>query len=80
MSRVGNSLDNREIEYFFSILKTEIFPNFCKRVKLLTFNELKNEIKEFIDWYNNDRFMKKLDLKTPQQMWDVYKNNKFIGV
>ncbi|ADV34205.1 Uncharacterised protein (plasmid) [Mesomycoplasma conjunctivae] len=80
MSRVGNSLYNREIEYFFSILKTEIFPNFCKRVKLLTFNELKNEIKEFIDWYNNDRFMKKLDLKTPQQMWDVYKNNKFIGV
>ncbi|RMX34492.1 IS3 family transposase [Mycoplasmopsis fermentans] len=69
MSRVGNSLYNREIEYFFSILKTEIFPNFCKRVKLLTFNELKNEIKEFIDWYNNDRFMKKLDLKTPRQMW-----------
>ncbi|WAM05566.1 hypothetical protein OM999_04470 [Mycoplasmopsis cynos] len=28
MSRIGNSLDNREIEYFFSILKSEIFPDF----------------------------------------------------
>ncbi|WAM11055.1 hypothetical protein ONA00_00800 [Mycoplasmopsis cynos] len=28
MSRIGNSLDNREIEYFFSILKSEIFLTF----------------------------------------------------
>ena len=31
MSRIGNSLDNREIEYFFSIFKTEIFPNFYNK-------------------------------------------------
>nr|WP_318029336.1 hypothetical protein [Mycoplasmopsis bovis] len=30
MSRIGNSLDNREIEYFFSVLKTEMFENFEK--------------------------------------------------
>ena len=43
MSRVGNSLDNREIEYFFSILKTEIFLFFNKKVRTLTFNELKEK-------------------------------------
>lgn len=77
MSRIGNSLDNREIEYFFSILKTEIFPNFYQNVKTLTFIELKNKIKEFIDWYNNERFLKKFNLKTPQELWDVYNNKNF---
>jgi hypothetical protein len=77
MSRIGNSLDNREIEYFFSILKTEIFPNFYQTVKTLTFIELKNKIKEFIDWYNNERFLKKFNLKTPQELWDVYNNKNF---
>ena len=43
MSRVGNSLDNREIEYFFSILKTEFFLFFNKKVRTLTFNELKEK-------------------------------------
>lgn len=40
MSRVGNSLDNWEIEYFFSMLKTEIFPIFQQKVRTLTFDEL----------------------------------------
>ena len=76
MSRIGNSLDNREIEYFFSILKSEIFPNFYQITKMLTFSEIKEKIKEFIKWYNNERFMQKFNLKTPQQMWEVYiKNN-----
>ncbi|KDE42713.1 integrase [Metamycoplasma hyosynoviae] len=74
MSRIGNSLDNREIEYFFSILKTEIFPEFYQKVKTFTFNELNEIIKKFIDWYNNERFMKKFDLKTPRELWEIYKN------
>ncbi|MDC8912075.1 IS3 family transposase, partial [Metamycoplasma hyosynoviae] len=74
MSRIGNSLDNREIEYFFSILKTEIFPEFYQKVKTFTFNELNEIIKKFIDWYNNERFMKKFDLKTPHELWEIYKN------
>nr|WP_307924702.1 DDE-type integrase/transposase/recombinase [Mycoplasmopsis bovis] len=40
MSRIGNSLDNREIEYFFSVLKTEMFENFEKSVKKMTLKEL----------------------------------------
>ncbi|ASI54028.1 IS3 family transposase [Metamycoplasma hyosynoviae] len=74
MSRIGNSLDNREIEYFFSILKTKIFPEFYQKVKTFTFNELNEIIKKFIDWYNNERFMKKFDLKTPHELWEIYKN------
>lgn len=74
MSRIGNSLDNREIEYFFSILKTEIFPNFYEKVKTLTFKELNETLKNFIDWYNNERFIKKFDLKTPHELWEIYKN------
>ncbi len=40
MSRIGNSLDNREIEYFFSVLKTEMFENFEKSVKKMTLKNL----------------------------------------
>ena len=72
MSRVGNSLDNREIEYFFSILKTEIFPIFQQKVKTLTFDELREKIGQFINWYNNERFIKKFNLKTPHDLWEVY--------
>lgn len=49
MSRIGNSLDNREIEYFFLILKSEIFPNFNKSCQELTFSELLRKIKEYIN-------------------------------
>ncbi|VEU62506.1 Uncharacterised protein [Mycoplasmopsis bovirhinis] len=51
MLRIGNSLDNREIEYFFSILKSEIFPNFEQTCKRFTFIEI-SKIKEFRNWYN----------------------------
>ena len=72
MSRIGNSLDNREIEYFFSILKTKIFPIFQQKVRILTFGELREKIDQFINWYNNERFIKKFNLKTPHELWEVY--------
>ncbi len=46
MSRIGNSLDNREIEYFFSVLKTEMFENFEKSVKKMTLKELERHKKK----------------------------------
>lgn len=49
MSRIGSSLDNRESEYFFSILKSEMFINFEKKVKEITFSQLKESIKNFIE-------------------------------
>ncbi|WP_170177219.1 DDE-type integrase/transposase/recombinase, partial [[Mycoplasma] falconis] len=70
MSRIGNSLDNREIEYFFSIIKTEHLYNL--EIKRMTFVELKESIKSYIEWYNNERLQSNLNWKTPQQCWDVY--------
>lgn len=49
MSRVGNSLDNREFEYFFSILKNQISPIFHQNVKTLRFDELRERIEKFIN-------------------------------
>lgn len=57
MSRKGNCLDNAIIENFFGILKSELF--YLK--KYSSINQLKKEIIEYIDYYNNDRI--KLNLK-----------------
>ena len=51
MSRKGNCLDNAIIENFFGTLKSELF--YIKKFR--TIEELKNEIKQYIDYYNNDR-------------------------
>ena len=57
MSRKGNCLDNAIIENFFGILKSELF--YLKKYSFV--NQLKQEIIEYIDYYNNDRI--KLNLK-----------------
>lgn len=57
MSRKGNCLDNAIIENFFGILKSELF--YLK--KYTSINQLKQEIIEYINYYNNDRI--KLNLK-----------------
>ena len=57
MSRKGNCLDNAIIENFFGILKSELF--YLKKYQSIT--ELKHEIKEYINYYNNERI--KLNLK-----------------
>lgn len=57
MSRKGNCLDNAVIENFFGILKSELF--YLKKYDSI--DQLKKEIKEYINYYNNDRI--KLNLK-----------------
>ncbi|MEN9908873.1 MAG: hypothetical protein RLZZ540_2022 [Bacteroidota bacterium] len=57
MSRKGNCLDNAIIENFFGTLKSELF--YLK--KYSSINQLKKEIIEYINYYNNDRI--KLNLK-----------------
>ena len=58
MSRRGNCYDNAMAENFFSILKTEcIYRN-----KLKTFDEAKQLIDEYIDFYNNERIQTKTSL------------------
>lgn len=57
MSRKGNCLDNAVIENFFGILKSELF--YLKKYESI--NQLKCEIIDYINYYNNDRI--KLNLK-----------------
>jgi len=57
MSRKGNCLDNAIIENFFGIIKSELFY----LEKFSSVNSLKEQIKKYINYYNNDRI--KLNLK-----------------
>lgn len=57
MSRKGNCLDNAIIENFFGIIKSELF--YLKKYDSIV--QLKEEIKEYINYYNHDRI--KLNLK-----------------
>ena len=62
MSRKGNCLDNSPIESFFGHLKDEIDYKDCKN-----FSELKNKIKKYIYYYNNERPQWGLKQKTPAE-------------
>ena len=61
MSRKGNCIDNCVMENFFGILKQEIYYGNT----FYSFDELKNEIKKFIQYYNNKRTKQKLGYFSP---------------
>ena len=61
MSRKGNCLDNAIIENFFGILKSELF--YLKKYKSI--EQLKQEIEEYINYYNNDRIKSNLNKMSP---------------
>ncbi|WP_198514020.1 DDE-type integrase/transposase/recombinase [Williamsoniiplasma luminosum] len=63
MSRIGNSLDNREVEYFFSCLKGEYLNHI--KTKTMGLEEIHKHIAEYIEWYNSKRIQKRLNWKTP---------------
>jgi len=63
MSRKGNCWDNAIIENFFGILKSELF--YLK--KFNSVEELKNEIKQYIYYYNNERTKSNLNKMSPIQ-------------
>jgi putative transposase len=63
MSRKGNCLDNAVVENFFGILKSEL-------VYLQDFNSMahfREELIEYMDYYNNQRIKVKLKGLTPAQ-------------
>jgi putative transposase len=63
MSRKANALDNACAESFFSFLKAE-----RKELKVVKdMEEAKQIIREYIDYYNNDRIQGVLDYRTPKQ-------------
>ena len=71
MSRKGNCLDNAIIENFFGTLKSELF--YLKKYKSI--NELKQEIIEYIKYYNNERIKSNLNKMSPIQYRAHYYQN-----
>lgn len=63
MSRVGKCIDNGPMEGFFGTLKSEMF--YGKRFESL--ETLKDRIVEYIDFYNNRRYQKKLGCLAPME-------------
>lgn len=61
MSRKGNCLDNAIIENFFGILKSELF--YLKKYNSII--QLKEEIQDFIYYYNNQRIKSRLNKMSP---------------
>ena len=61
MSRVGRCIDNGPMEGFFGIIKSEMYH-------LNKYNDievLKNDIDNYISFYNNERYQTKLKGMSP---------------
>jgi putative transposase len=71
MPRKGNCLDNAIIENFFGTLKSELF--YIKKFR--TIEELKHEIKRYINYYNNKRIKSNLNKMSPIQYRAHYYQN-----
>ncbi len=63
MSRKGNCYDNCIIETFFGRLKNEMYYG-CEK-EYGTFDEFAKAIKEYIDYYNNERIQAKTNWMPP---------------
>jgi transposase InsO family protein len=61
MSRVSRCIDNGPMESFWGMMKSEMF--YVKKFK--TYEELEAAIVEYIDYYNNHRYQKRLNRMTP---------------
>ncbi len=61
MSRVGKCIDNGPMENFWGIIKEEMY----RLSSYETFEELKNDIKQYIEFFNTKRVTLKMGLKIP---------------
>lgn len=61
MSRVSRCIDNGPMEAFWGMLKSEMY--YLKTFH--TYEELKQAVTEYIDYYNGSRYQKRLDCMTP---------------
>ena len=61
MSRKATCADNAAMENFFGILKQEMYYG----EELIPYEELKNKITRYINYYNNERIKQKLDYMSP---------------
>jgi transposase InsO family protein len=63
MSRKGNCYDNSVIENFFGVLKTEFYNN----QSFSSVEDFKNELTNYIEYYNHQRIKGKLKGLSPVQ-------------
>lgn len=66
MSRVGNSLDNRPIEFFWSNIKEECINQIPYEQR--TYDVVFRKIKEYINWYNHHRRQSCLNQLAPSMV------------
>ena len=62
-SRKGNCMDNSLMENFFGILKNEMFYGHESEFESL--NNLKENIEDYIKWYNKERINEKRNGLSP---------------
>jgi transposase InsO family protein len=70
MSRISRCIDNGPMEAFWGMLKSEMY--YLKTFN--SYNELKQAIIDYIDYYNNGRYQKRLNCMTPLEYRDYLKN------
>jgi len=63
MSRIACCVDNGPMEAFWGTLKSEMY--YLK--KFNTYEELEAAVTEYIDYYNNHRYQKRLNCMTPME-------------
>ena len=68
MSRKGNCWDNACMEHFFGTLKVESGYDDLLKSGLLSYEETKKLIDDFIYYYNNERIQQNLGWKTPSEI------------
>jgi putative transposase len=61
MSRVSRCIDNGPMEAFWGMMKSEMYY----LNKFNTYEELEAAVREYIDYYNNYRYQKRLNCMTP---------------
>jgi len=71
MSRVARCIDNGPMEAFWGMLKSEMY--YLK--KFNSYEELEKAIIDYIDYYNNHRYQKRLECMTPLEYREYLKGN-----
>lgn len=72
MSRRGNCWDNAPQESFFGHMKDEMHIDKCN-----TFDELKQEVDNYMDYYNNDRYQWDLAKLSPNQYYRYLETGEY---
>lgn len=72
MSRRGNCWDNAPQESFFGHMKDEIHLERCS-----SFSDLKSEVDDYMDYYNNDRYQWSLAKLSPNQYVNYLKTGEY---